>query len=72
MDILPHEKPIQEYIKTIEHLKKQSLDNPIFNEEIRKLESEYTKQKEFAILNAKYLKFPWTKPNPKSCCCLVM
>lgn len=38
MDFLPHEKPIQEYIKTIEHLKKQSIDNPIFNDEIRKLE----------------------------------
>ena len=46
MDILPHEKPIQEYINTIEHLKKQSLDNPIFNEEIRKLESKLGKLKQ--------------------------
>ena len=46
MDILPHEKPIQEYINTIEDLKKQSLDNPIFNEEIRKLESKLGKLKQ--------------------------
>lgn len=38
MDILPHEKQIHEYIKTIEHLKKQSLGNPLFSDEIRKLE----------------------------------
>ncbi|CAF23888.1 MULTISPECIES: acetyl-CoA carboxylase carboxyltransferase subunit alpha [Candidatus Protochlamydia] len=38
MDILPHEKQIHEYIKTIEHLKKQSQDNPIFDVEIQKLE----------------------------------
>ncbi|MCE2983279.1 MAG: acetyl-CoA carboxylase carboxyl transferase subunit alpha, partial [Parachlamydia sp.] len=38
MDILPHEKPIQEYIKTIEHLKKQGRENPIFDAEIKKLE----------------------------------
>lgn len=38
MDSLPHEKQIQEYIKTIEHLKKQSQDNPIFRAEIQKLE----------------------------------
>lgn len=46
MDILPHEKPIQEYIKTIDHLKKQSQDNPIFNEEIRKLEQKLDKLKQ--------------------------
>lgn len=46
MDILPHEKPIQEYIKTIEHLKKQSQDNPIFNTEIRKLEQKFDKLKQ--------------------------
>lgn len=38
MDVLPHEKPIQEYIKTIEHLKKQSQDHPLFASEIQKLE----------------------------------
>lgn len=46
MDILPHEKQIQEYIKTIEHLKKQSQDNPIFNAEIRKLEQKLDKLKQ--------------------------
>lgn len=46
MDILPHEKPIQEYIKTIEHLKKQSQDNPIFAAEILKLEQKLEKLKE--------------------------
>lgn len=46
MDILPHEKPIQEYIKTIEHLKKQSQDNPIFAAEILKLEQKLQKLKE--------------------------
>ncbi len=38
MDILPHEKLIHEYFKTIEHLRKQALDNPVFDAEIRKLE----------------------------------
>ena len=46
MDILPHEKPIQEYIKTIEHLKKQSQGNALFNVEIRKLEQKLEKLKE--------------------------
>ncbi len=46
MDILPHEKQIQEYIKTIEHLKKQSQDNPIFKAEIRKLEQKLEKLKQ--------------------------
>lgn len=35
---LPHEKQIFEYIKTIEHLKKQNQDNPLFTSEIRQLE----------------------------------
>lgn len=35
---LPHEKQIFEYIKTIEHLKKQNQDNPLFSTEIRQLE----------------------------------
>jgi acetyl-CoA carboxylase carboxyl transferase subunit alpha len=46
LDILPHEKQIQEYIKTIEHLKKQNQDNPIFNAEIRKLEQKLEKLKQ--------------------------
>lgn len=57
MEALPHEKQIQEYIKTIEHLKKQSQDNPIFNAEIRKLEQklEKLKQKVYAELT------PWQR-----------
>lgn len=46
MDILPHEKQIHEYVKTIEHLKKQSQDNPLFHNEIRKLEQKLEKLKE--------------------------
>lgn len=38
MDILPHEKQIYDYIKTIEHLKKQSQDLPMFKGEIHQLE----------------------------------
>jgi acetyl-CoA carboxylase carboxyl transferase subunit alpha len=38
LEILPHERQIQEYVKTIDHLKKQNNDNPIFNNEIQKLE----------------------------------
>lgn len=46
MDTLPHEKQIQEYIKAIEHLKKQSQANPIFSSEITKLEQKLDKLKE--------------------------
>lgn len=46
MDILSHEKQIHEYVKTIEHLKKQSKDNPLFDSEIRKLEQKLEKLKE--------------------------
>ncbi len=46
MDILSHEKQIHEYIKTIEHLKKQSKDNPLFNAEIGKLEQKLLKLKQ--------------------------
>jgi len=46
LDTLPHEKQIQEYINTIEHLKKQSEGHPIFNAEIRKLEEKLEKLKE--------------------------
>lgn len=38
MDILPHEKRIYEYIKAIEHLKKQNKGDALFNSEIKKLE----------------------------------
>jgi len=43
---LPHEKQIYEYIATIEHLKKQNQNNPLFNSEIRKLEQKLNKLKE--------------------------
>lgn len=57
MDVLPHEKQIYEYLKTIEHLKKQSQDNPLFNSEIRKLgqKLEKLKQKVYAELT------PWQR-----------
>lgn len=57
MDILPHEKQIYEYVKTIEHLKKQSQDNPLFNNEIRKLEQklEQLKKKVYSELT------PWQR-----------
>ncbi len=46
MDSLPHEIQIQEYIKTIEHLKKQSAHDPIFTAEIIKLEEKLEKLKQ--------------------------
>lgn len=46
MDTLPHEKQIQEYIKTIENLKKQNENNALFNQEIKKLEQKLEKLKE--------------------------
>lgn len=46
MEFLPHEKQLQEYVKTIEHLKKQNQDNPLFNNEIRKLEQKLDKLKQ--------------------------
>lgn len=57
MDVLPHEKPIQEYVKTIEHLKKQSHDQPIFASEIQKLEQklEELKRKVYSELT------PWQR-----------
>lgn len=57
MDILPHEKQIHEYIKTIEHLKKQNQDNPLFTNEIAKLEQklESLKQKVYSELT------PWQR-----------
>jgi len=57
VDILPHEKQIYEYLKTIEHLKKQSQDTPIFHKEIGKLEEklEMLKKKVYAELT------PWQR-----------
>lgn len=57
MDILQHEKQIHEYLKTIEHLKKQSKDNPLFHNEIRKLEQklEPLKKKVYSELT------PWQR-----------
>lgn len=46
MDTLAHERQINEYVKTIEHLKKQNRDIPIFNNEIQKLEQKLEKLKE--------------------------
>jgi len=46
MEALPHEKQIHEYVKTIEHLKKQNLSNPLFSSEIKKLEQKLEKLKE--------------------------
>ena len=46
MDNLPHEKQIQEYIKTIDNLKKQNENNALFNQEIKKLEQKLEKLKE--------------------------
>ncbi len=36
---LPHEKQIAEYVKTIEHLKRQTKESPLFIQEIKKMES---------------------------------
>lgn len=57
MDYLPHEKQLQEYIKTIEHLKKQNQNTTLFNSEIRKLEQklEKLKQKTYSELT------PWQR-----------
>lgn len=57
MEILSHEKQIQEYVKAIGHLKKQSQDNPIFNSEIKKLEQklETLKQSVYSELT------PWQR-----------
>lgn len=45
-DALPHEKQIFEYIKTIDHLKKQNQNNSLFNTEINKLEEKLDNLKE--------------------------
>lgn len=41
-----HEKQIYEYLKTIDHLKKQNQNNPLFTNEIKKLEQKLEKLKE--------------------------
>jgi acetyl-CoA carboxylase carboxyl transferase subunit alpha len=46
LDTLPHEKQIYEYIKTIDHLKKQSHDNSLFNHEIARLEQKLAQYKD--------------------------
>lgn len=46
MSTLPHEKQVDDYIKAIEHLKKQSQDNPLFSKEIRRLEQKLDKLRE--------------------------
>ncbi|MDB6081840.1 MAG: accA, partial [Chlamydiia bacterium] len=43
---LPHEKQIYDYLKTIEHLKRQNQDNPLFTAEIIKLEQKLGALKE--------------------------
>jgi acetyl-CoA carboxylase carboxyl transferase subunit alpha len=45
MDTLPHEKQIEEYVKTIEHLKKQSQSHPLFSKEVKNLEQKLEKLK---------------------------
>ncbi|MEC7840495.1 MAG: acetyl-CoA carboxylase carboxyltransferase subunit alpha [Chlamydiota bacterium] len=57
MDTLPHEKQIYEYIKTIEHLKKQNKDNPLFNNEIQKLEQKLEALKQQVYSNLQ----PWER-----------
>lgn len=45
IDILPHEKQIFDYVKTIEHLKQHNESNTLFVSEIKKLEEKLTKLK---------------------------
>lgn len=45
MEVLPHEKQINEYVQTIEHLKRQSAGNTLFHSEIAKLERNLDKLK---------------------------
>lgn len=46
LDILPHEKPIRDYIETIEQLRKQSKDHPLFQAEVKRLELKLEKLKQ--------------------------
>ena len=54
---LPHEKQIYDYVKTIENLKKQNQDNPLFTAEIQKLEKalDTLKEKVYSELS------PWER-----------
>jgi acetyl-CoA carboxylase carboxyl transferase subunit alpha len=51
---LPHERELQETLRTIEHLKKQNLKNPLFSKEIQKLEEkvEDLKKQVYSTLTA--------------------
>lgn len=57
MEILPHEKQIEEYQRTIEHLKKQNQNNSLFTQEIKKLEQklQVLKEKVYSELS------PWER-----------
>ncbi len=58
MDVLPHEKQIVEYEKTIQQFKEQNQKNPLFSlDELRKLEKklDYLKEKVYASLS------PWER-----------
>lgn len=46
METLPHERQIEETLRTIEHLKKQNQNNSLFTQEIKKLEEKLEKLKE--------------------------
>ncbi len=54
---LPHEKQLQEYMRTIQQLKKQVSDNPLFQAEIEKLEQkvELLREKVYSSLS------PWDR-----------
>jgi acetyl-CoA carboxylase carboxyl transferase subunit alpha len=51
---LPHERELQETLRTIEHLKKQNQKNPLFSKEIQKLEEkvEDLKKQVYSTLTA--------------------
>lgn len=57
MDILPHEKQIEEYVKAIEHLKKQNEDSSLFEGEIKKLEAKLETLKKEVYANLT----PWER-----------
>ena len=56
-DILPHEREIEEYRKTIDRLKKQSHNNPLFNQEIVRLEQKLEELKASVYKNLS----PWER-----------
>lgn len=57
IDLLPHEKQINEYVKTIEHLKKQNQNNLLFNSEIQRLEQKLQQLKTSIYTNLT----PWER-----------